>query len=818
MEIQGYILDHWLSKMKPESPILTIYDKDGLYYELLQLATDKGIKVIDTSNGLLHARLAASRFWSKELSINKEARMIIYRRRQMPNNARGWVEEPFAAFIKSGSIFPYGPQDSYQNICRTFLPAKQKEIDELFEQGSTSFNMINALLDGAAYPELELLTGGKSFAEMTVGLLTQAHCSDMKWISEWKKFAAIQYPGLDSNGMTLKDVQTKLWSYLLFSEFVFDLPEALPDNLKSVAIAPEQMKDKVYLICDKLRDQHNLREAYVRMANKVAEQLNLQEVFAKSKHLGDRVTFSFENSVEFNRFLSYIKEGNLDDAHKLYDKNYRDVWCQEDLEVSTFWKLADNLLNLTDCINRGMKTDGNLKDLVNWYTESGYIADYAFRRYHTDLQGAVTMPKQVREMTEMIDNRYREFSERGVKAYQQLIMELTDWPDLKNQGCIQEVYPALKAGKRVVLIMEDAFRYEMGITFAQRIERSFHDRVKITPHISYIPSVTRFGMANHLNDIVLDDKDGKLQPIIGSDEVSSPAHRIEYLKARTGIEVQDVLLSEFDASAIRNDTQLLVVRSTVIDRAGENEKMNGFATMDREMIQLARLIDECKRLKFDIAVFVTDHGYMMQPSFRIGDLIDKPANSDISLNESRVLAGNINTSPNTITLSPEKLGAAISVMKLSFAKNYTVFTRGEVYFHEGLSLQENVVPIITIQLQEEKKRQQYNVALTYKDKTEGTIFTRRPIIDINTTFSDLFADEVNIRIVVKGDDDIVIGHPDGKFFNEITELVDVPSGATKIRQPITINDEYCGQSIIISAYDAETNATLSVLRLTFENE
>ena len=35
------------------------------------------------------------------------------------------------------------------------------------------------------------------------------------------------------------------WYYLLFSEFVFDLPQALPDNLKSVSIAPEEMKDGV---------------------------------------------------------------------------------------------------------------------------------------------------------------------------------------------------------------------------------------------------------------------------------------------------------------------------------------------------------------------------------------------------------------------------------------------------------------------------------------------------------------------------------------------------------------------------------------------
>jgi len=52
--------------------------------------------------------------------------------------------------------------------------------------------------------------------------------------------------------------------------------------------------------------------------------------------------------------------------------------------------------------------------------------------------------------------------------------------------------------------MVDASEYEMGKNFAQSIEKRFKDRVKYEPKISYLPSVTRFGMANHLNNIVLD--------------------------------------------------------------------------------------------------------------------------------------------------------------------------------------------------------------------------------------------------------------------------------------------------------------------------
>ena len=52
MDIQGYIIDHWLEKMSAEKPVLVIYDRDGFYHSLLPLAEDRGVKVIDLS--LIH--------------------------------------------------------------------------------------------------------------------------------------------------------------------------------------------------------------------------------------------------------------------------------------------------------------------------------------------------------------------------------------------------------------------------------------------------------------------------------------------------------------------------------------------------------------------------------------------------------------------------------------------------------------------------------------------------------------------------------------------------------------------------------------------
>lgn len=129
-----------------------------------------------------------------------------------------------------------------------------------------------------------------------------------------------------------------------------------------------------------------------------------------------------------------------------------------------------------------------------------------------------------------------------------------------------------------------------------------------------------------------------------------------------------------------------------------------------------------------------------------------------------------------------------------------------------------MVPIIKIDLQEKKEKSQFSLSLTYKGKTDGTIFTRRPIINIIAHFTNLFAEDVSIKLKVTGDNNQVIGTPEGMLYNDVTECIDISPSIEQCRQLICIDDEYQGSTVTITALDAETNATLSTLKLNFEND
>ncbi len=817
MDIQGYIIDYWKSRMDDKHPLITIYDPSGRYRPLLDLAVLSGIKVFDTTTSPLQTRLAATEFWSKVLVYDANARMLIYRGIDRPANKRAMISDPYSGLSVGSVVFPDGPNDSYINLCKAFLPNKKDEIDTLESQGTTSFANINALQDGANYPELENLTHEKGLVGITVGLLGVQETSNLLWQQEWSSLAATMFPGLDTTGVSLKSVQQKLWQYLLFSEFVLDLPIQLPISLKSVAVAPQDHKSTILTICRRIRNSLDLREAYVNNANHIMETLNLQELFKDETDLGEIVTFSFENNVEFDRLIHYLQDAEVSKAALLVQNNKKDVWYQASRPVEAFWNLAEQACNLYDCIHSGVKSDGSLQGILKWYTNEGFKADLAFRKFHTRLQTLDYSTKAIGQLEQMVNASYRDFTDRVVKEYQSYAEAKGLAGDVgikRNIISFNFVRDDLNAGKKVVMVMADAFRYEMGKDFVQNISAYYETECR--PALAFIPSVTRFGMAALLPDaeskLFLKTISDKVQPCFDDDVISLPADRISYLKKNLGVSVFDAALDSFSPEDVPADTRLLVVRSTAIDSAGENNGLKGFQIMDTETKRFARLLEECKSKGFDEVFFFADHGYMLQSSFKPGDNISAPAGT-VYLNERRCQAGDINDSPNTISMAPAYAGFQTDLYKIAFARNFAVFKAGLIYFHEGLSPQENVVPVVRVKLTKDVEQSRCTITLTYKGATSGTIYVQRPFIEVNSEFYELFNTDVYVKMDIKDKAGNIIGEVvESSYYNDVAKILTIHPTTAKIKQPIELREDYAGD-VVITIYDAETGKTLDILNL-----
>lgn len=813
MNIQGYIIDYWISRMSDENPLLIIYDPQGMYKSLLAEAVERGIKVVDTTLQPLSVREEACEYWMKHLTVEPEARMIIYRACAMPVNRRQKIADPYMGMRQGGVVFPDGPNDDYVFICKRFLPDKAAEIAKLEAQGNLSFENINALQDGAAYPELENLTHKKSPAEITVEFLSMKTVSRLGWKQEWSSFVEVYYPGLDSAGSTLKAIQDKLWNYLLFSEFVLDLPLELPASLKSVPVAPDELRPVVYELCKTIRNRNDLREEYVRQALKIARELDLERLFSKANNLGDIVTFAFENSVEFDRYLAYLKKDEPVRASLLLDKNLKDIWYQADKQVAAFWDLAQCAELLFRCAGKGDIHADTLNALIGWYVANGYEADLAFRKYHTKLTALDFDMPQICDLTSRFNEVYRNFTESVQAKYQQLVQQ-EGWNHLAidyNLGAFGRYLSAdLKQGKRVVFIMADAFRYEMGMNFAEDLSGY---EIECKPSAAYLPPVTRFGMAALLPQaeerLHLEVVGDELQPLMDDVTVKNPADRITYIRETTDAETADFTIHAFSPSAVPETARLLVLRSTHIDNSGENNNIQAFQTMDTEMKSFARIVSQVWQLGFDTLYIMADHGYMFQPDFTPGDKIPAPTGKAV-LQERRCMGGDLNESAGTCCFVPEQLGIRSSLSCLSFARQYGVFKSGCLYFHEGLSLQENIVPIVKVCLKREEQPEGFTISLTYKG---GKVNIYRPKIELSVQTSGLFSPAISVRLEIKNSAGDPAGHVVASgFYNETTETVIIPEDVKTIKQAIEIDENADGE-IKVTALHPETNATLATLVL-----
>lgn len=826
MDIQGFIIDSWISRMSDKHPVLTVYDPEGKYTSLLPLAENKGITVINTTKTPFAAYEQAFDFYLNKLGIDREARMLIYRSKHIPATEGEKSDDPFYALSQIGECFPFGPNDDLLMISKRFLPNKTAEIDKLQAEGNLKFNSINALQGGASYPVLENLTHGKSPKEMTLGLLRLESVADLSWMQEWKQLAENHYPGLNADGNSLASVQENLWQYLLFSEFVLDLPTKLPDTMASIPMALPENKETIFDLCNSIRNHMDMREDYVCQANRISEKLHLADSFAKASNLGAVVTFAFENRVEYTSFNQAVSSGQYEQAAAMVAKNKQSIWYGTDDSVRQFWNLADHACQLFAVIyaSKSIPADASFKDIAQWYASTGYKADNAFRHYMTIEQDISHVSPYINDLSKAVVDAYRSFTETEVQQYQQTVAS----EGLQGEIGIQRntnafsthIAPLLAQGKKVVLVMADAFRFEIGMEMAEKASPYFE--VSCVPSLCALPPVTRFGMAallpNAEQKMTLKPVEDKLQPFFDGTLIATPSERIDYIANSTQAKVFDMASDTFEAANIPADTQLLVIRSTAIDTAGESSKRTdfGFSSMKTEINTIYRCIDECLKPErgFQQAFIMADHGFMMQPDYMHGDKIMPPLGNMV-LSERRCVAGDINPAPNVMLLEPGHLGIQTDVFRFGFAESFGVFEKSCAYFHEGLSLQENIVPIVTLK-RIEHEQSHFSASLAYKNKQSGTVRILNPSIQIEITTDELFSNELHVIMQVTDSKGKVMAKPiESLYYNETTGIVTIPADTLSIKQAIAIEEGFSGD-FTVTLLDADTKLTLATLTLQTE--
>ena len=769
--IKSFIQNEVLQPRLKQAGVLVVYDPAGRYRDLcLELASDK-YSVIDASESSIESREQAlvtlQTLGDPGTSLEG---MLIYVPTKAAVTETEQQRDPFAMYVVCGGVFPESDGDDYENLCLKAKSDHATEIRQIFRDNpNPDFAVIDAIGAGGGWPTLQASLKVESARDILFALLapsepqSEALKANDAWISEAKDlFRRCLGLKLLTRGKTWAAIADELWRFVLYSEFVFDLPEQLPTGLADVPRAEPVARYLVEDVCERLRNDRRTQGTYIERAEHIEQELNLPTTCHQITDLGLRDTFPFEERSFFHQAVAALKLDDIDKVREVLSRHVRSVWLGKG-ESQAQWTLLQAAVSLVEACQ---DADRQLPDysrsqqvLIDFYLRSLRDVDRLQREFeqaagdHIDAQGSL------QEVKTQAQSAYRSLVEK-VQSLFVKHLESSGWPPaglLANADVFDKIVaPKLQeSGRRVAYLLVDALRYELGIA----LEKQLLDdgQVELQVAFAQLPTVTLVGMASLLpgagSNLRLLKKNNEMVPHLGDVPLPSVTQRMAVFQERFGHRFAEVPLGDFNQPKFKlaDSVELLVIRSNLIDSHLESSPETTLAVIADSLKRIRVAINKLRDLGFADVVIATDHGFFLNAHAEAGDVGSKPPGNWVNLHERSLLGDGMSDGSNFV-LPAAHVGIRGDYSQIAGPRGMVAYRASQLYFHGGASLQEAVVPVIIVRLgtTEGKEKPHCDVTIAYK-RGAKRITTRLPVVEV-TARGDLFSKGAEVEILLEAHD------------------------------------------------------------------
>lgn len=766
--IQGEIL---LPRIK-QNGVLVVYDPERRYRELCQNIKADGLQVVDASESSIESRETALKTLGALGAVNATTTgLLVYVPAPIPLSDEDRQRDPFAVYTVCGNVFPEGDGDEYLSLCLKAKPDHATEIRSVFEnEPNPDFAVIDAVGGGVGWPALRALLGAESSRDILFILLApnddqiEALKAQDTWLAEARDLFKVTLGlKLKTRSKAWSTVSEELWRYLLFSEFVFDLPETAPTALADVPHASESARPLVHDLCDRLRNDQRSRDTYIDKAEAIEKELDLPRLCADIVDLGKRDTFPFEERTFFAQAVESLGKDDVDHVKAVIRSRGGSIWISKG-ENRQQWDLiqaAQQLIESCDDLERQLPSHSRTQDLlIDFYLNSLREADRYQREFEQAVGDHLVVEDNVTQVIAQARSRYRHLAEKAQLIFTKQL-EASGWPPsgrLANADVFDQlVAPRLKeSGHRVAYLMVDALRYELGLALYQQLAEE--GSIELQDAYAQLPSITKVGMASLLpgasKGLFLAKKNEGFVPKIGDSEVGTVPQRMEIFRKQYGDRFEEMWLNDFvqKKKELPSTVHLLVLRSVDIDSQLENNPETTLSLVHDTLKRIRVAMNRLEKAGFHEVIIVTDHGFFLNAQADAGDVGKKPPGAWIKEHE-RILLGDGSADDHNFVVSAESLGVRGDFAQAGGPRTMAPYRSGMLYFHGGASLQEAVVPVLIAKLEgsEQPAVQQASVVLGYKSGATR-ITTRLPVVQVLLVSSDMFSQGVDFEILLEAHD------------------------------------------------------------------
>lgn len=774
MSVANFILQEIFRPRLKKAQAMVVYDPNHLYRDICLLLGDGDTLVIDASKGSIEARETAMLTFAALGRPGGPKQLLVYVPAKAPVTDEDRQADPFAVYSACGATFPDGDGDTFESICLKAKPDHAAEIRRLFTENSApSFALIENVGGGLSWPTLRTCLNADSAREIILALLVpnskqvDALKATEGWVPEARALLERTLGlKLKAKGTTLSLIADELWRFVLFSEFAFDLPSALPDSLSNIPRAPGEARALVEYVCDTLRNGATSRSEYIARAEVVEDDLKLPDACTNIVDLGMRDTFPCEERTFLLRAVNGLLTDDLDRAKAIVSRHAGSVWINKG-ESQAQWGLVEagvKLLESCEDADRQLAENGrSLDGLIEHYAVSLLEVDRLHREFEQAVGDYITSDGLLSEAIDYCRRRYAKLAEK-VQALFTRHLESTGWPPqgrLSNVDVFDTVVaPMLKeSGRKVAYVMVDALRYELGVALHRQL--SDVEQAEIKPACAQLPTITPVGMTSLLPGarsglrLVKDGSD--FYVTLNGTKIATVANRMEVIRGRYGDRFAETSLDTFVRSReeLEDRIEILVLRTVDIDAHLENTPSGTLTTLNliHQALKAIRVaVHKLKVAGFTDVVIATDHGFMLNAHAEAGDVCSKPPGV-WTVAHDRALLGEGEADAANFVLAAEKAGLPGDFAKLGGPRSMAPYRRGLLYFHGGASLQEAVVPLITVRLKPTKQPAlaAARVVLSYKNGAKR-VTTRLPVVDLMVEGENMFALGETFEILLEAHD------------------------------------------------------------------
>lgn len=355
-------------------------------------------------------------------------------------------------------------------------------------------------------------------------------------------------------------------------------------------------------------------------------------------------------------------------------------------------------------------------EAVQSYTRQWFKLDQLYRKYIYALK-ASSQHSLLSSLTEQIENLYiNNYVQPLTNGWQQHVNDMDKWQvsGVDPQSRFFNKYVEtnyLNKNKKVCVIISDAFRYEAGEEMVSRIRQEDRYEAKLNHALSSLPSYTQLGMASLLpqsKEYPLRLADSKGTVFMGELSTQGTDNRDKVLKTIHGerasaIQAKELLeMNQTNSRELLKGNDVLYIYHNRIDHAGDKMQSEGeaFEATEKTFDDLIKLIKKLANANANNLVITADHGFIYQNSaLDDSDYSAKDVEGEIVYNDRRfVLGKSLSAGKSFKTFTAQQLGVAGDVHAVipKGIQRMRLSGSGSRFVHGGASLQETIIPIISI--------------------------------------------------------------------------------------------------------------------------